>query len=311
MSGLTSPFDLALLGADDPLGEAVLALLDERELAIGHLHALTLREADSTVSLAGQDWPCESATAFDVTRARALLVTSRSPAAARLAAEARARRPEMPQAGLGDVVPAAALAVARVLGALKTQGELLAADAFVTLPTACAGKDGLDELLTQTRGLFNMETPETAVFPLQIAFNLVPGVAASGDTPYDVALGEAAQKLLGGGDDVVFSVTWAPMFYGAAAMLHARTREALDVDALRAALRAWQGITLMEADLPAGDPTPATDAQGSQDVFVGRVRVARNHAKFWLVFDPIALEGAQMADFVENWIDKPATSMLT
>ena len=307
---MTAPFDLALLGADDPLGEAVLALLDERELPIGHLHALTLREADSTVSLAGKDWPCENAAAFDVSRARALLVTSRSPAAARLAAEARTRWPEMPQAGLGDVRPAAALAVARVLGALKTQGELLAADAFVTLPTACAGKDGLDELLTQTRGLFNMETPETGVFPLQIAFNLVPGVAASGDTPYDVALGKAAQELLGG-DDVVFSVTWAPMFYGAAAMLHARTREALDPEALRAALRARQGITLMETDLPAGDPTPATDAQGSQDVFVGRVRVARNHAKFWLVFDPIALEGAQMADFVENWIDKPATSMLT
>jgi aspartate-semialdehyde dehydrogenase len=67
----------------------------------------------------------------------------------------------------------------------------------------------------------------------------------------------------------------------------------------------------MEAVIPASLPTPATDAQGSQDVFVGRIRVDGDACRLWLVFDPITLEAAQMAACVENWIDKPVTSMLT
>ena len=55
----------------------------------------------------------------------------------------------------------------------------------------------------------------------------------------------------------------------------------------------------------------ATDALGSQDVFVGRIRNEGTLTRLWLVFDPIALDAAQMAASVENWIDKPLTSMLT
>jgi hypothetical protein len=67
----------------------------------------------------------------------------------------------------------------------------------------------------------------------------------------------------------------------------------------------------MEDDHPAAMPTPATDALGSQDVFIGRIRVDDVACRLWLVFDPIALDAVQMAASVENWIDKPATSLLT
>jgi len=93
--------------------------------------------------------------------------------------------------------------------------------------------------------------------------------------------------------------------------LHVRTAQSLDVAALRNALRHQDGITLMEDDHPAAMPTPATDALGSADVFVGRIRLAGESCRLWLVFDPITLDAARMAASVENWIDKPATSMLT
>lgn len=279
-------------------------------MPIGRLHALTLHDADATVSLGGQDWPCQPMADFDYALAGALLVTSRASGAMRQAAAVRASRPTMPQLDPAALDPAPAVAVARVLRALQSSGKLSGADAFVTLPVAYTGKHGVEELLQQTRGLFNMESPEPEAFPSQIAFNLVPGFMAQGSTPFEMVL-EDACKRLAGGCETAFGVVTAPMFFGAAVVLHIRTAEAPQATEVRAALRKHAGITLMEAELRAGDPTPATDAQGSQEVFVGRVRVTGSGVQCWLVFDPMALEAAQMVNLLENWIDKPASSMLT
>lgn len=308
-SSVASQFDLAVLGADDPLGGAVLQILGEREIAIGRLFPLTLRDPEASVVYRGQDWPCEPAEGFDFRQVQALLVTSRSAAALRLLRDIRARHPTLPVTTLDDIDPAPAVAVSRVLKSLAALGGGIAtADAFVALPTAVAGQDGVEELATQSRGLFNMESPEPEVFPLQIAFNLVPH-GATGDVPsYEGHLAETTAKL---GASAAFSVVWAPLFFGAAAALHVRTQRALDVQFLRDALGHRDGITLMEAELPAGTPTPATDAQGSEAVFASRLRVEGAHVRLWLVFDPIQMEAAQLAAAVENWIDKPASSMLT
>jgi aspartate-semialdehyde dehydrogenase len=308
-SSTASQFDLAVLGADDPLGGAVLQILGEREIAVGRLFPLTMRDPEASVVYRGQDWPCEPAEGFDFSQAQALLVTSRSAAALRLSRDIHVRHPTLPVMTLDGIHPAPAVAVSRVLKTLAALGGGIAtADAFVALPTAVAGQDGVEELATQSRGLFNMESPEPEVFPLQIAFNLVPH-GATGDVPsYEGHLAETSAKLAA---DAAFSVVWAPLFFGAAAALHARTQRPLDVQSLRDALRHRDGITLMEAELPAGTPTPATDAQGSEAVFVSRIRVDGVLARIWLVFDPIQMEAAQLATAVENWIDKPASSMLT
>lgn len=306
-----SQFDLAVLGADDPLGGAVLQLLEDREVPVGRLYPLTLRDPDTTVVFRGQDWPCEQADEFDYSQAQALLVTSRSPAASRALREIRSRRPTMPVLTLGDIDPAPAVAVSRVLRTLAALGGGFACvDAFVALPAAVAGQDGVEELANQSRGLFNMESAEPEVFPLQIAYNLIPHAVVGESPSYESLLAEATARLVGGAD-AAYSVVWAPLFFGCAVALHARTQTELDIQTLREALGHRDGITLMEAELPAGTPTPATDAQGSETVFVSRIRVDGSLARLWLVFDPIQLEAAPMVAAVENWIDKPASSMLT
>ena len=310
VAGADSQFDLAVLGADDPLGGAVLQLLDEREVPVGRLFALTRREPDNTVVFRGQDWPCEAAEGFDFSQSQALLVCGRSPAMARLAREIRALHPAMPVLMVDDVAPAPAQAAAGVLKSIAALGRLVSADAFVFLPASYAGQDGVDELANQARGLFNMESPEPEVFPLQIAYNLVPYGSILDAPSYESVLAASTARIAGG-VSAAFSVVWAPLFFGAAISLHARTLSALDAKALRNALERQDGITLMETELPAGTPTPATDAQGSEAVFVSRIQVEDTLVKLWLVFDPIQLEAARMVDVVENWIDKPASSMLT
>ena len=302
-----SQFDLAVLGADDPLGEAVLRLLEERELAIGRLYPLTLNEVETTVGFAGKDWPCLSEHEFDFSLAQALVVATRAGAARSLAAQALAARSTLPVVTVEDIDPAPAVVVARVLRVVDALSGVHSVEAFAALPVAMAGKAGIDELSGQTRGLFNLESPDPEVFPQQVAFNLSP----LPDAEYDAVLGAAAQRLLGKPLQIGFSSIQAPLFFGAAVMLHVRTVQAVEPGALRQALARAQGITLMETGLPGAMPTPATDAAESDDVFIGRVQAADKHLRFWLVFDPMRLEALQIVATVENWIDKPANSMLT
>ena len=306
----TSQFDLAVLGADSPLGEAILSTLDDREVPIGRLFALTLHEAEDSVSFRGEDWPCLAAADFDFSQAQALIVASRSPSASRLLDRIRAERPTMPILAADALDPTTAIIAARVLRPIAALASLVSAEAFVTLPVAMAGKEGVDELVEQTRGLFNMENPEPEVFPLQIAFNVVPIAPCKDGSDAELAMSQATARLANGAS-IGFTVVTGPLFFGAAMALHVRTVQTLDISALRNALRHQDGITLMEDEHPAAMPTPATDALGSQDVFVGRIRVEDAVCRLWLVFDPIALDALQMADSVENWIDKPATSLLT
>ncbi|PIV88730.1 MAG: hypothetical protein COW48_04405 [Hydrogenophilales bacterium CG17_big_fil_post_rev_8_21_14_2_50_63_12] len=306
---MTSHFDLAVLGADDPLGEAVLRLLEEREVAVGKLYPLTLNDADATVGFAGRDWPCLTEREFDFSLAQALVVATRASAAKALAAQALAARPAMPAIAVEGVEPAPAVGVARVLRVVDALAGVHSAEAFVALSVAMAGKVGVDELSSQTRGLFNLDAADPEIFPLQIAFNLMP----LPDQDYDAMLAEATWRLLGKSVDVSYSSIQAPMFFGAAVMLHVRTARPVELDKLRLAMTRAEGITLMENELPAGIPTPATDAAESDDVFIGRIqaRATGNHLKLWLVFDPLRLEAAQIVATVENWIDKPTNSMLT
>ena len=295
--------DLAILGADAPLADAFLAILEEREIPLRRLYALTFGEEESSATFQGMDWPYEDATAFDYRKAHALVVMGQDAAARRLLAKIRSEQPHLPILDVNDtdalIDPAPAQVAARLLRPINALAGLVSAEAFVTLPVALAGKAGIDELAEQTRSLFNMQTPESEVFPLQIAFNLLPVAQAVGPLDYESRLAQATMRL-SNGLAVGFTAATGSLFFGAVMALHVRTEQVLDIEKLRHALQHKAGITLMEADLPAAMPSPATDAQGSQDVFVGRIRVDGNAGRFWLVFDPIALEAAQVVTWLES-----------
>lgn len=306
-----SHFDLAVIGADDPLGEAVLKLFDESELPIGRLLPLSLDdESEGVVTYRGEEWPCMPARGFDYSQAQAVIVPSASPAARALVAELRARHPVLPVLDLPRITPAPVLALRILARVLRAVGGDCTLDAFVSLPVALAGKAGVDELSRQTRELFNLESPEPEVFPLQIAFNVLP-VLASGATRYAAPTLRDAWRVGGGDLDARFSCQWSPLFFGATLIVHARFAGAVSAQALREALRRQADVLLMESDLPAGHPTPATDAAESDALFVGQLNVDGNSVQCVAVFDPVRLEAREFEVSVENWIEKPADSVLT
>lgn len=310
--------NIALLGANEPLGEAILRLMEERGVELGALFPLSLDESDACATVDGVEVPLQNAAEFDWSQTPVVLSASRSAAALRLE-QAAAKQgcrivgfgAENAVAGKTVLVNVLAQVMQRVLSALGEAGDLLSVDAMAMLPVSFAGQEGVNELVEQTRGLFAMESPEPGVFPLQVAFNLIPQVGALSDLDDSVVERELTGQLrsLLGSPDLPVSVTavWAPIFYGAAVSLHVALRGEPDVAELRGRLVKREGITLMDAGLPGGVPTPATDAQDSEEVFVGRFRQAAGQPgrfAMWLVVDITRLEAAQIVDWLENLIEK-------
>lgn len=309
--GVTSQFDLAVLGADDPLGESFLKALEETDVQVGRLYPLVLGEAEGIVAFHGEEWPCVSARDFDFGQTQVLVLANFNAGAVRQVGEVRSRFPAMPILSLQHVMPGPAVAVARVLRALTAVGgKGITVDALTNLPVALAGKAGLDELINQTRGLFNMESPDPEAFPLQIAFNMIP-LMDEGEARYAPKAMMEAIRDQADIANVACSVTWVPVLYGATTALHVWFEHSVGLEELRLALSHQDGICLMESDLPAGNPTPATDSAESADIFIGQIKVSGNSVRMWLVYDPLRLEAEQMVATVENWIEKPANSVLT
>lgn len=314
---MRKPPNIALLGADDPLGEAILRLLSEREIEVGEIYPLTFSETEGCVSARGVEIPLIEASGFDWPSADWLINASRSAAAERLAgqaAQAGCRTIGLgsgaEEAGHTRLAGALSVAVQRVLAPIHPVAPLQRVSVVAMLPVAAAGEAGVAELASQTRALFAMESAEPEVFPLQMAFNLIPQVGvidSDGGTRIERDTAEEIRELLGL-PVLPVSVTaiWAPMFYGAALTVHAVCEHAIDIAALRLRLTGQAGVTLMEADLPGGVPTPATDALDSEGVFVGRFRSGGGDRDLamWLVVDMTRLEAARIVDCLENFIEK-------
>lgn len=313
---------LALLGAQDPLGEAVIALLEDRELELAGLIPLAFDESEDLVAYTGGDVMLESAEGFDWSRADVLVAAARGPAARRHV-EAAARRGlpviclEADADVVGDAVQRVgsglATAAARALGAIARHAGLASMDVFAALPVSMAGRSGVEELARQTQAVFAMEDTDSETFPVRIAFNLIPQVGL----PLDDGSNDLERHAV---DDlraalglpqlpVLLTAIWVPTFYGCALTIHGVTREDMTRSQLRAWLESVEDLILMDEAVTGGAPTPATESQDSETVFVGRLRVDQvdaRHFALWLVCDANRLEAAQIVGALENMIEKKA-----
>jgi aspartate-semialdehyde dehydrogenase len=96
-----------------------------------------------------------------------------------------------------------------------------------------------------------------------------------------------------------------PVFYGHSEAVHIETREKITVEQVRQLLKNAPGVVLMDAREAGGYPTAATEAAGTDPVFVGRIREDISHPRginLWVVSDNIrkgaALNSVQIAEIL-------------
>ncbi|MEO5628532.1 MAG: aspartate-semialdehyde dehydrogenase [Thermomonas sp.] len=171
------------------------------------------------------------------------------------------------------------------------------------------GQKALEELGRQTAGLLAFKAAEPEVYPVQIAFNVIPhggDFTDNGYTTEEMKLVWETRKILG--DDSIrvnATVVRVPVFYGHSEAVAIETRDKLTAAHARELLEAAPGIEVVDEPRGGGYPTPVTHASGKDAVYVGRIREDLSHPlglNLWVVADNIrkgaALNAVQIAELL-------------
>ena len=176
-----------------------------------------------------------------------------------------------------------------------------------------AGKDGMDELFNQTRGVFVNDAIHPEIFTKQIAFNAIPHIDAfmeDGFTKEEWKMVVETKKILDPTIKVCATCVRVPVSIGHAEAINVEFESPIDEDEARAALRAQPGITLIDHRSDEGYVTPA-ECVGEDPIFVSRLRTdptVDHGLSLWVVADNLrkgaALNTVQIAEcLVENYLN--------
>ena len=152
------------------------------------------------------------------------------------------------------------------------------------------GQRAVEELHRQAEAIIEAkELPAPAVYPHQIAFNVLPQVETFKDgddyTTEERKCMRETSKILG--QDIGVSATCArvPVFTGHSVSANIQTREPLEPQGCRDLLSAAPGLVVIDDPANGLYPT-ALDAAGRDDVLVGRIRRDPSHERclnLWIV----------------------------
>ena len=173
------------------------------------------------------------------------------------------------------------------------------------------GKRAMEELGKQTADLLNFNAAEPSVYPVQIAFNVIPhggDFLDNGYTSEEMKLVWETRKILGDPSiQINATVVRVPVFFGHSEAVAIETREKISAAEVRQLIDQAPGAELVDMREPGGYPTPVTHASGNDAVFVGRIREDISHPRginMWVVSDNIrkgaALNAVQIAELIAN-----------
>jgi aspartate-semialdehyde dehydrogenase len=171
-----------------------------------------------------------------------------------------------------------------------------------------AGARAIAELEDQSREIIcrGNRNIECEVFPVQIAFNVVPHVDIFLDNGYtreEMKLVYETRKIIGDENIRIAATTVrVPVFTSHSESVSVETEDKLELDAVRDALAGAEGIVVKDDFKNAVYPT-ALDSSDKDSVFVGRIREdisVKNGINMWIVGDQLrkgaALNTIQIAE---------------
>ena len=179
-----------------------------------------------------------------------------------------------------------------------------------------AGKEAMDELFNQTRGIFMNQMPSEnqKKFTKQIAFNVIPHIDVfldDGSTKEEWKMTAETKKILDPKIKVHANCARVPVFVGHAEYVNIETTDEISDTAATEILRETPGVIVIDSRENGGYPTPA-EVAGEGEVYVSRIRsdaTVDNGLSFWCVADNLrkgaALNAVQIAEvLVRDYLNK-------
>ena len=172
-----------------------------------------------------------------------------------------------------------------------------------------AGKDAMDELWTQTKGIFVTDAPTPKKFPKQIAFNVIPQIDVfldSGDTKEEWKMTVETKKILDPKIKLTATCVRVPVFVGHSEAVNIEFETPITADEARDILREAPGCLVVDKREAGGYVTPV-ECVGDYATFISRIRedaTIENGLSLWIVSDNLrkgaALNTVQIAESLIN-----------
>jgi aspartate-semialdehyde dehydrogenase len=153
-----------------------------------------------------------------------------------------------------------------------------------------AGKEAVDELWTQTKGIFVNDAPSPRKFSKQIAFNVIPQIDVfmeDGATKEEWKMVAETKKILDPKIRLSATCVRVPVFVGHSEAVNIEFANPITADEARDVLREAPGIAVIDKREPGGYATPV-EAVGEYDTYVSRIRedvTVENGLSLWVVSD--------------------------
>ena len=329
-------YNVAVVGATGAVGEAMLEILEERDFPVNNLYPLaSSRSEGKTIQFRGENFKVGDLDKFDFTKAQIGLFSAGGSISKIYAPRAAAAKcvvidntsyfrrdpkiplvvPEVNPHRILDYTNAHIIAnpncsTIQMLVALKPIYDAVGITRInVATYQAVSGtvKKAIEALAGQTARLLNGQEIEIAVYPKQIAFNVLPHIGDFHDNGYteeEMKMIWETRKIFED-ESIMVNPTCAriPVFYGHSEAVHIETRDKISVEKARELLANAPGVVLMDERKAAGYPTPVEDSAGKDPVLVGRIREDISHPTgldLWIVSDNVrkgaALNSVQIAE---------------
>ena len=171
-----------------------------------------------------------------------------------------------------------------------------------------AGKEGMDELWDQTKGLYVIgQEKEPAKFQKQIAFNVIPQIDVfmdDGSCKEEWKMVVETKKIVDKSIKVTATCVRVPTFVGHAESVNIEFEDPLPADEAREILRESPGIIVVDKREDGGYVTPV-ECVGDYATFISRIRddiTVENGINLWCVSDNLrkgaALNAVQIAELL-------------
>ncbi len=325
---------VAVVGATGNVGRELFNIMDERDFPANKVHAVASRRSlGRKCSYGDKTLRCEDLESFDFSQVDLVLMsaggsvsTEWSPKIAAAGAividnsSAWRMDPDVPlvvpevngEAVLGygakNIIANPNCSTAQLVVALKPLHQAAGIKRVVvsTYQSASgAGKAGMDELWTQTKGMFVNDAPTPDVFSKQIAFNVIPQIDVpmeDGSFKEEWKMRMETKKIIDESIELVATCVRVPVFVGHSESVNVELEDPLSVDDARELFRNADGVQLIDNIEEDQFITPV-ECVGEWASYVSRVRkdpTVENGIIFWNVSDNLrkgaALNAVQIAE---------------
>ena len=331
-------YRVAVVGATGNVGREMLNILEEVEFPVDEIHAIASRKSIGVeVSFGEKILKCQDVEQFDFSTVDLVLMSVSGSFSREWSPKIGAAGPividnssawrmdpdvplVVPEVNPDDVewadrkniIANPNCSTAQLVVALKPLHERARIKRVVVSTyqsVSGAGKEGMDELWDQTKGVFVLGPSEPKKFPKQIAFNVIPFIGAFNDDGYtdeEAKMWNETHKMID--PEIALTVTCVrvPVMVGHSEAVNIEFHEPLDEDEARDLLRNSPGLIVIDQRNDKGYITPK-EAQGEFPVFVSRIRrdpTVENGLNLWVVADNLrkgaALNAVQIAQLLDE-----------